>query len=614
MIVAKYLSGMWTVVAPAVGDHLWQSTLFAVVAGLLTLVLRKNHARARYWLWLTASLKFLIPFSLLVVVGSRLGWSRASDGVETGFTFAMDEFSQPFAHSAATVIPHAAAPTVIESAIHLLPAIVVIAWLCGFGAVLFTCLVRWRRMSAAIRSAVPLDDGREVAALRRVESIGGIRTRIQMLLSRASLEPGIFGIARPVLVWPEGISARLDDAHVEAILAHEVGHVRRRDNLFAAIHMLVEAIFWFHPLVWFLGTRLVEEREVACDEEVLELGSERQVYAESILKICEFCVGSPLACVSGVTGADLKKRIVRIMTYGAARKLNFSKKLFIGAAGLVAIAAPVVFSLAHAAPRERQSQDSTANVPEYKYEVGWIKPHKSGDDSHHTRSAADEYTASNVSLSRLVRQAYGLGLGLDYDDGRLLGATGWVDSERYDIDAKMDSSTADALAKLHRAERELARQHMLQAFLADRFKLVVRAETRELPVYSLVVAKNGPKLHEAIPGDTYANAYKLPNGSPAGSGFHSDEVGTVAGQAVSTADFTQWLTRQVGRTVLDKTGLSGKYDLTLSWAKDDGEGSDAAAGPSIFEAVQQQLGLKLESGKGLVKVIVIDHAERPSGN
>ena len=147
-----------------------------------------------------------------------------------------------------------------------------------------------------------------------------------MFLSRASLEPGIFGIARPVLIWPEGISARLDDAHVEAILAHEVGHVRRRDNLFAAIHMLVEAIFWFHPLVWFVGTRLVEEREVACDEEVLESGSAREVYAESILKICEFCVSSPLACVSGVTGADLKKRIVRIMSEGAVRKLDGSRK------------------------------------------------------------------------------------------------------------------------------------------------------------------------------------------------------------------------------------------------------------------------------------------------
>src|SRR5437773_11545961 len=147
-----------------------------------------------------------------------------------------------------------------------------------------------------------------------------MRKPAEMFSSRTSLEPGIFGIARPVLIWPEKLSERLEDAHLDAILAHEVWHVRRRDNLAAAVHMVVEAIFWFHPLVWWLGSKLVEERERACDEEVLALGGERQVYAESILKVCEFCVGSPLACVGGVSGADLTKRIAYIVTKHGARK------------------------------------------------------------------------------------------------------------------------------------------------------------------------------------------------------------------------------------------------------------------------------------------------------
>ena len=109
---------------------------------------------------------------------------------------------------------------------------------------------------------------------------------------------------------------------LQAVLAHELCHVRRRDNLTAAVHMIVEALFWFHPLVWWISARLMEERERACDEGVLELGSEPQVYAESILKTCEFCVNLRWpAC--RVTGADLKKRIVRIMTQGLARKLRF---------------------------------------------------------------------------------------------------------------------------------------------------------------------------------------------------------------------------------------------------------------------------------------------------
>src|SRR4029077_3441034 len=178
--------------------------------------------------------------------------------------------------------------------------------------VLIWCM-RWRKISVALRNAEPLQEGREAEALRKLQHIAGSRTPIDLVLSRTSLEPGIFGITRPVLVWPEGISKHLEDAHLEAILAHELWHVRRRDNLAAALHMLVEAMFWFHPLVWWLGARLVEERERACDEEVLRLGNSPETYAEGILKVCKLYVESPVLCVSGVTGANLKRRIEEIM-------------------------------------------------------------------------------------------------------------------------------------------------------------------------------------------------------------------------------------------------------------------------------------------------------------
>ncbi len=147
-----------------------------------------------------------------------------------------------------------------------------------------------------------------------MQRLAGLQRSIELRSLPASMEPGIFGLFRPVLLWPQAITARLEDMHLETVVAHEVCHVRRRDNLTAAIHMVVEAIFWFFPVVWWLESRLVEERERACDEEVLQLCGQRGVYAESILKVCEFCVESPLACVSGVTGADLKKRVVQIMT------------------------------------------------------------------------------------------------------------------------------------------------------------------------------------------------------------------------------------------------------------------------------------------------------------
>src|SRR6266436_6448023 len=367
-MILKYLSAMCMAIAPALGNHLWQSTLFAVAAGLLVLFLRKYHARARYGVWLAASLKFLIPFSLLAGIGSHLAWSRSSAGTNSGLYFAMEEVSQPFTQPATSMISRTTPSTVSSKPIQLLSALLAAVWLCGFVIVVSVWYLRWRRIFAVVLTAVPLRQGRAVDALRRLERAEGRRKRTKMLLSRTSLEPGVFGLTQPVLVWPEGISERLEDAHLEAILAHELWHVRRRDNLAAALHMVVEAIFWFHPLVWWLEARMMEERERACDEEVLESGSDRLVYAESILKICEFCVGSPLACVSGVTGADLKKRIAHIMTDHVGRKLDFSKKLLLGGAALAAIAAPIAFGLIDATPSRAasQTQDPGTSAPVYQ--------------------------------------------------------------------------------------------------------------------------------------------------------------------------------------------------------------------------------------------------------
>ena len=359
-------------------------------------------------------------------------------------------------------------------------------------------------------------------ALRRLEQAGGIRRRIS-LLSRSSLEPGIFGIAQPVLVWPEGISDRLEDAHLEAIMAHEVWHVRRRDNLAAALHMLVEAMFWFHPLVWWVGGRLVEERERACDEQVLQSGSHPQVYAESILKICEFCVGSPLACVSGVTGADLKKRIVNIMNERITRKLDFTRKLLLTAAAAIAIAIPLVVGLMKPAPLHAQTPAQSAGAITPGFESVSVKPGvfvKPGDTKAVVFSRFldrnDEITATNVTLQDLIAAAYWV------EKNELIGAPDWVHSDMFDIEAKLDAATYDAFKKTGPEQRQAERQRQFQTLLADRFHLVVHRESRALPGFSLVIAKNGPKLQQAKPGDTYAGGLKAMPGPDEGQiGPHS---------------------------------------------------------------------------------------------
>jgi bla regulator protein blaR1 len=242
-MIPKLLSAMWTAIAPAMANHLWQSTLFVCLIALLTWTFRNYRAQVRYGLWFAASVKFLVPFSLLAGIGSHLATNRIAPAAQTRLYFAMEQVGQPFTRQAiAPLAP--AAPSTLQSLTHLLPALLLV-WLSGFAVVLFVWCVRWRRISAAVRQGEQLREGREVETLRRLESLGGMARQTQILSSRTSLEPGIFGITRPVLLWPQGITDRLEDEHLKSILAHELLHIHRRDNLAAAVHMVVEAAFWF---------------------------------------------------------------------------------------------------------------------------------------------------------------------------------------------------------------------------------------------------------------------------------------------------------------------------------------------------------------------------------
>jgi bla regulator protein blaR1 len=625
----KFLIEMWTAAAPALGNHLWQSTLFACAAALLTLAFRNNHARTRYALWLAASLKFLVPFSLLSNLGSYLASSHAAVGTRTVFYSALEQFGQPFPGQTIPGVSQSAPATVTPSPIHLLPVLIIV-WLSGFLVVALVWFMRWLHVRDSIRGAVPLSDGREVEALRRLERLHAMPGTIKILLSRTTLEPGIFGIAHPVLVWPQGISDRLDDPHLEAVLAHEMRHVRRRDNLAAALHMLVEAVFWFHPLVWWLGTRLIAERERACDEEVLESGSDRQVYAESILKICEFCVGSPLTCVSGVTGADLKKRIERIMSGRDIRRLDFLRKLFLCAAGLAVFAVPFSFGLLSPTQTHARPRAQVIAVPSFVYQTVSITPNgastamfKSGIGAVPQKAlfSPTGLTITGTSLRYLIQMAYGV------QGDRVSGAVpDWVDSQLYDVEAHTDTSTADKLQSLHSDQLWFARGRMLQSLLADHFKLATHRETKDLPVYALLIADGGPKLREATPGNGYPNGIKGPDGRPAGEGIMGgsspDGVSRLTAQAIPMSSLVQRLSWQMGRTVLDMTGLRGTYDFTLQWPTDNAKiprealnrQAPDSSNPSFFSALQQQLGLKLEPKEAPMEVIVIDHVEKPSPN
>ncbi len=317
--------------------HLWQSTLFAIGAGLLTLLFRKERAQVRYWLWLMASLKFLVPFGLLIYLGSYLDRVPAAHRIAAG----IPQFGIPFPDA----LPPVPSPT---GAVNWAPAALLILWACGFTSVVLIRFQGWRRIRAAVRASVPIDIPSPIE-IRSVPAGSG-----------HLLEPGVVGLFRPILLFPADIRQRLTPAQFESILAHELCHVRRRDNLTSAIHMVVEALYWFHPLVWWIGARLVEERERACDQEVVLAGTEPQVYVDGILKVCTSYLEPPLSSISGVAGADLKRRIRAILMEGSPDDLKFRKKAALAFAGVVALAVPIAAGIMNATSAQAQSRPSSA--------------------------------------------------------------------------------------------------------------------------------------------------------------------------------------------------------------------------------------------------------------
>jgi uncharacterized protein (TIGR03435 family) len=313
------------------------------------------------------------------------------------------------------------------------------------------------------------------------------------------------------------------------------------------------------------------------------------------------------------------------MTERAAHRLDFSRRVLLSAAGFIASAVSILFGALNPtrSSAESQSQNTSANA--LVYEVASIKSNKNDSGMVMLRYRPDGFTATGIMLRALIREAYGV------EDHQITGTSSWLTSEKYDIEAKMDKSTIDELQKLSPDQRKFERQRMLQALLADRFKLSVHFETKEGPAYALVIAKNGPKLQEAKPEESYANGIKGFDGLPIGPHMTRMARGELIVQALPMASVAQLLSMHLGRTVLDETGLIGSYDFTLQWTPEEGEtavfngpkGSQLPAdntptessGPSIFAAIQEQLGLKLESQKGPVKILVIDHVEKkPSEN
>ena len=565
-------------------NHIWQSTLFATVVALLALALRRYPANVRFWLWMSASLKFLLPFAFLAVLGSHLSWRAAPRATEPP-SRALTSLAQPFAAIDAAdgqLSPLSEQPAKAASETRALRLFII--WLIGFASTL------GYRLSQSLRLA---------GTRARTQPGEGVLGQLPLpvLLTDSSIEPGVFGVFRPVLLLPAGIAGRLGPAQLEAVIAHELVHVRRRDNLWAALHALVQAVFWFHPLVWWIGGRLVAEREQACDEAVLSQGADAEGYAASILAVCRYYACAPRPGLAGAAaGADLKQRIAAIMKFSPRR---YSSQMGVGLAALAmgAIVTPIILGYAYGL----SPQDSS----KLRFDVASIHEWGPGQGPTGSFAAGVEFSGGRVrsrcaSFQSLIFYAYQL-TGSERIEGLPKwgnASCGYPDSAgTFAIEATMPANTTGAQSR-----------QMMQTLLAERFKLAAHWETRQLPVYALRVATGKSKLKASDPDQD-------PPIRPHSIGCPADDphchIGFCCGSTTITT-LAGMLTHAMGRPVIDKTGLAGSYYFgVVKWAGDESVGSSL---PSLPALLREEFGLELKAETGPVPVLIIDHAEKPTEN
>jgi bla regulator protein blaR1 len=549
------------VIIHAVLDHLWESTLFAVAAGLVTLFLQNNQARVRYWVWFIASLKFLVPFYLLTWAGSHIHWRNATAAVPSSMPFG--ETLQHLGHALAT--PEIAFRVPAPDALSLVPICVSI-WAVGCAVVLARWVASWLQMRAIVRSA----------------GLADISAAIPVRLAPAPFEPAVIGVIRPLLVLPAGIQERLTAGELETVIAHEMCHVRRRDNLTAAVQMALEAIFWFHPLIWWIGARLLDERERACDEAVVGLGKDSQTYAESILKVCRFYVESKLACVAGISGSSLKRRVKTIMRNRVMDRLSTFKKLALAGAAAAVVVVPVAVGLA-SSPAAVAQLAAGAELAQPQFRS--VRVARSAPGVNQWLGFPDgQFSTSRMPIRDVIAFAYGV------HRLQVKGGADWLDKQLYDITAETAAPSAATATGIASPNDRL----MVRGLLASRFGLVAHSETQNLPASVLRVDAGGSKLNSAIP--------EGPDGNE-GPPRLRVRANLLIAESSDVRALTYFLTTSLGRPVVDETGLKGRYDFAMTGPHDEA---------SLPNAVQQQLGLTLARTTAPIEVVVVDSIQQPS--
>jgi uncharacterized protein (TIGR03435 family) len=383
---------------------------------------------------------------------------------------------------------------------------------------------------------------------------------------------------------------------MDHVLLHETAHLERWDDWNSLLAWLLGAALALHPIAAWILRRIEIERERACDEWVAARAQSVRPYARSLARLYELRLSNqqPALLASGIFSnrSRLGERIEALLSRGRDFTTRVSI-VFVGTScvALIALAALASYSPSWIAFAQTRPGFDVASVKRYTGEGGGVT---------FAARPGGRLDVINNPMSNVITNAYGIA------DYQLIGAPDWIHSERYDIEAKGPETAGRKDIML-----------MLQTLLADRFAMKAHFETRETPAYILTVAKGGSKLHILKPEDCVPIDTTKPDPLSAPNVCGNNITGRDGVWRMihnSMPGVTAVLSRALRGPVIDRTGITGTFDLTLQWSDDVSASGNPDGLPSLITAVRETLGLELKSGRGPVEVLVVDHIERPTAN
>ncbi len=544
----------WTLI-----HFIWQGAGIALFYGAARKLFPRPEAAQGRYLLACSALVVMMAAPILTYV--RMNSPHASE-LHVSPVVIASAVRVPLPEQPFQTVPTAPAPTWRGD---FMPGLVV-AW---FGGVIFLSL----RLVVGVRSAVRLRSYAVRPAPRewqdrldRLRDRLGITRVVSLCVSGTMKIPVVIGWLRPVVLIPAGALSGLPSEWIEAFLAHELAHVRRGDYAMNIMQKIAEGLLFYHPAVWWISREIREERELCCDDIALGVQSDRIEYARML---AGFAAGHPnqSSPVLALTGGSLRRRIARLLGQTSSEPRD--------PAGSGVLAGALLLASFGALGLWAQTAESRPH-----FDVASVKSNRSGTGVDHVQIGGGTVTIQNVSLKRLIGMAHGVPEGRNY----LFSGPEWLDSENFDVLAKYSADTP--------GDQVLP---MLQRELEERFSLRLHREKKEFTAYALLLVKDGPKFKPSTrQGGPYR--FSVQNGHAVGSAITMGMLG----DRLSRPDFG------LDRPVVDQTGLSGSFDITFDWKP----GEPDAPSASLFAALQEQLGLKLEARKIPLEVLVVDHAEK----